>query len=473
MPPISTTGKDRFSKILFWVGILIIPTMLIIQVLVYQPFFGHYEDGLRLRWVSELEFPQALRESFFRAGLSYGYWGAAGISQIWSQIPYEVGDAFGSPSFFIVNSIQVFAAATLFVVAILTYTKMGSWGAALASGLLATFLWPFTLEMAFFPGMDERGLIASAACAFLALRATLRMKNPTLAYTLALLIPFLILLNKSQMVVFGVGLLTAVLISDSRPGKRKLFLLAVILLSILFQFVMALRGGYSSGVRSGSFIGNLLTPYGIVLWGILLIFLIISFYAIVPQGRISILSRLIPELFIPVSMMAAFVVGIGLWGIRNYWLAVFGVMFGSAVAVVVGNLKSVRLQQLATVGLIVVTVGWTLYRIPQVFEPLHGIGAFTQGQIAKDLADEGAVIYTSCVEGSGHFNYYTERKWGVTPEFKPLEGANPGYNFGIPDDGQYVFGDRRLCAAPGEMAEWDVVWASPGDDGFRLYKRPA
>jgi hypothetical protein len=148
-------------------------------------------------------------------------------------------------------------------------------------------------------------------------------------------------------------------------------------------------------------------------------------------------------------------------------------MFGSAVAMVVGNLKSVKLQQLATVGLIVVTVGWTLYRIPQVFEPLHGIGAFTQGQIAKDLADEGAVIYTSCVEGSGHFNYYTERKWGVTPEFKPLEGDGAGYRFGIPDDGQYVFGDRRLCAAPGEMAEWEVIWASPGDDGFRLYKRPA
>jgi hypothetical protein len=176
---------------------------------------------------------------------------------------------------------------------------------------------------------------------------------------------------------------------------------------------------------------------------------------------------------VPLIMMATFWASIVYFGYRNYFLSIFGVMFGSAVAVVVGNLKSVKLQQLATVGLIVVTVCWTLYRIPQVFEPLHGIGAFTQGQIAKDLADEGAVIYTSCAEGSGHFNYYTERKWGVTPEFKPLEGDGAGYRYGIPSDGQYVFGDRRLCAAPGEMAEWDVIWASPGDDGFRLYKRPA
>jgi hypothetical protein len=176
---------------------------------------------------------------------------------------------------------------------------------------------------------------------------------------------------------------------------------------------------------------------------------------------------------VPLVMMATFWASIVYFGHRNYFLSIFGVMFGSAVAVVVRNLKSVKLQQLATVGLIVVTVIWTLYRIPQVFEPLHGIGAFTQGQIAKDLADEGAVIYMSCVEGSGHFNYYTERKWGVTPEFKPLEGDGAGYRFGIPDDGQYVFGDRRLCAAPGEIAEWDVIWASPGDDGFRLYKRPA
>jgi len=274
--------------------------------------------------------------------------------------------------------------------------------------------------------------------------------------------------TRSQVLTFLVvaaGLSLLIWLRDGRNAKQALVVLSLFL-STLVVSIGTLVGSYSSNQASGNPLGSARSTYSVLILGIVVA------YGVYVGVRFLRGNRNYLEL-VPLVMMATFWASIVYFGYRNYFLSIFGVMFGSAVAVVVGNLKSVKLQQLATLGLIVVTVGWTLYRIPQVFEPLHGIGAFTQGQIAKDLADEGAVIYTSCVEGSGHFNYYTERKWGVTPEFRPLEGDAAGYRFGIPDDGQYVFGDRRLCAAPGEMAEWDVVWASPGDDGFRLYKRPA
>jgi hypothetical protein len=312
----------------------------------------------------------------------------------------------------------------------------------------------------------------TAGLGLLAIRVILTIVSTLTAYLLLPIIPLVMLLNKSQVLIFAVGFLVDVLTWKVAGRFRKAAIVGAIVTTAIFQLWHATTASYSSGVRTGSFIANLLSPYGILVLIVTSFLFMFSLLNLIPKVQERLLSRAIPELLIPVSMMMAFCIGIGLWGTRNYWFSIFGVMFGSAVAVVVGNLKSVRLQQLATVGLIVVTVGWTLYRIPQVFEPLHGIGAFTQGQIAKDLADEGAVIYTSCVEGSGHFNYYTERKWGVTPEFKPLEGG-VGYAFGVPDSAVYVFGDRRLCSAPGTVAEWDVIWASPGDDGFRLYKRPA
>jgi hypothetical protein len=472
MPPISATRTDRVSKILFWVGILIIPTILIIQVLVYQPFFGHYEDGFRLQFVADLPLHESLRASFFRAGSSYGYWGASGLSQLWSHVAYELGESGGSTLFYLSNSLQVLFGVIIFVIAILLFSRNRFSYLALVSGVLAACVWPFTFEMQFFPGMDEKGMILTAGLGLLAIRVILTIGSTLTAYLLLPIIPLVMLLNKSQVLIFAVGFLVDVLTWKVAGRFRKAAIVGAIVTTAIFQLWHATTASYSSGVRTGSFIANLLSPYGILVLIVTSFLFMFSLLNLIPKVQERLLSRAIPELLIPVSMMMAFCIGIGLWGTRNYWFSIFGVMFGSAVAVVVGNLKSVRLQQLATVGLIVVTVGWTLYRIPQVFEPLHGIGAFTQGQIAKDLADEGAVIYTSCVEGSGHFNYYTERKWGVTPEFKPLEGG-VGYAFGVPDSALYVFGDRRLCAAPGEMTEWDVIWASPGDDGFRLYKRPA
>jgi hypothetical protein len=334
--------------------------------------------------------------------------------------------------------------------------------------MVGAFLWPFTYEMVFFPSLQEKGLILAVGLLFWWVATGGLVKSNWFFWVLSILLFALSATTKTQIVVFLPAVALAAIASSSRfrSQVRQWGIVFFAAATGLFVFFVGLTGSYSRAQGSGDIASNFRATYAMLILGLVVA------YGVYVGVRYLRGKRNYLEL-VPLVMMATFWASIVYFGYRNYFLSIFGVMFGSAVAVVVGNLKSVKLQQLATVGLIVVTVGWTLYRIPQVFEPLHGIGAFTQGQIAKDLADDGAVIYTSCVEGSGHFNYYTQRKWGVTPEFKPLEGDGAGYRFGIPDDGHYVFGDRRLCSAPGTVAEWDVIWASPGDDGFRLYKRPA
>jgi hypothetical protein len=470
MPPVSATRTDRFSKILFWVGILIIPTILIIQVLVYQPFFNHFNDGTLLRLLAGTSWSNSLIELLRYGGAGYGYPGARGAGWTLLYPQYEIASSSGAIPLFVTNTVLVSVIVALFA---------WSFARALALPLisvpalvLTTFLWPYSYDLIFFPSLEEKAVLLGASLTLLAF--SFLQQTPMWLFVLTFPTGIAIGVNsKSQFAFFLAGILAVVALQfrtfrELGTRKRAIVFMTFGLIGMVVLAYQALFGSYNVGTRQ-SLVLNLSTFSSppIALMTLVLIISIIS-SAIFLRFRGAKVSVLLPSIWI-----TAFLAGIFYWGFRTYFLTVFGVMFGSAVAMVVGNLKSVKLQQLATVGLIVVTVGWTLYRIPQVFEPLHGIGAFTQGQIAKDLADEGAVIYTSCVEGSGHFNYYTERKWGVTPEFKPLEGDGAGYRFGIPDDGQYVFGDRRLCAAPGEMAEWEVIWASPGDDGFRLYKRPA
>jgi hypothetical protein len=469
MPPISKTGNDRFSKILFWVGILIIPTILITQVLVYQPFFAHLDDARHLEMVRTAPNIWAIWGNFAN------FWPSRSAGWLTNSFFYIVGSLEGSTSMYLTSIAFLLACLFLFAIGL---QKSGVLPRSLlitTVAVLASLLWPFTYELVFFTSLVEDSVVL-----FVGLILVLYGRQtyiPRLA-SISLLAGFFVLTiySKNQALLFmpALFLLAVVNLTFRKERNSRLFWGVATIAPILSAFVILRNttqpGSYEAGTAQEVSVSALLataqTPYALLILGIVVV------YGVYLGVRFLRGSRNYLEL-VPLVMMATFWASIVYFGYRNYFLSIFGVMFGSAVAMVVGNLKSVKLQQLATVGLIVVTVGWTLYRIPQVFEPLHGIGAFTQGQIAKDLADEGAVIYTSCVEGSGHFNYYTEHKWGVTPEFRPLEGDGAGYRLGIPDDGQYVFGDRRLCAAPGEIAAWDVIWASPGDDGFRLYKRPA
>jgi hypothetical protein len=426
------------------------------------------EDGRRLALADQLSFEQSIPVFAWEyLGNAFGFWGSGATSMSLTIPAYQMGAHQGAEWMFAWNSILTFFISLAFVTAFMWRTT--SWKLALASGLIAAFLWPYTFELVFFPSLEEKGVLLAAALLFWWTKAQPWRLSLFLFVLISISLLGIAATTKGQIVLFLPAIATSALIYMRPISGLKRSLMFVVLAAVTGGLVLigALNGGYSGNQRAGSILQNAQGRASFLVLFLVFTYLIV----VILVWKSTLLTHL--SWLVPLVLMLSFYAGIVYFGVRNYHLSIFGVMFGSAVAVVVGNLKSMKLQQLATVGLIVVTIGWTLYRIPQVFEPLHGIGAFTQGQIAKDLADEGAVIYTSCVEGSGHFNYYTERKWGVTPEFKPLEGDGAGYRFGIPDDGQYVFGDRRLCAAPGEMAEWELIWASPGDDGFRLYKRPA
>jgi ABC-type polysaccharide transport system permease subunit len=101
-PPTSATRTDRFSKILFWVGLLIIPTILIIQVLVYQPFFGHMDDARHLEMIASASNLWAVMNNFAN------FWPSRQVGWL-TNSPFLLAGVFGGP-------LLMYAASTIFVV---------------------------------------------------------------------------------------------------------------------------------------------------------------------------------------------------------------------------------------------------------------------------------------------------------------------------------------------------------------------
>jgi hypothetical protein len=451
-------------RLFFLLVTFVIPLLILWTIFEYQPFFSHMDDGARIEKVSELSLLDSLYYLMFMHGSMYGYFGSTAFSMLLRAPLYYVGDLFGAAAFYSLNAVH----SSLIIIAFLTasaYVGMFSIR-LLPTAVAATFLWPFTLEMFFFRG-GEDGAILAIAFLLWWLRRSISIKSQYVFLGTSISLFALVALVKSTVIVFlpAIAMIAWMMRAEYPDGFRPGLLIFLAFLMMVVIALATMTGAYSSGVRYGTVVSNISRPYPLLLTGITLA------YAMYLGIRIQ-RGRSKPLEAAPLAMMVIMTAAIIFIGERNYFLAPFGPMFGVAVAVGTGHLSHLTLQRAASGAILAASLAWVLFRTPQVFLPLHGIGAFTQGDFALRLAQEHAVVYTSCAEGAGHFRRYSEWKWGISPDFRPLEGEG-GYRFGIPEDAVYVFGDRRLCPAPSGLTGWDIAWSSRGKDGFRLYRKPS
>lgn len=456
--------KSIFKSVIWWSMIAMVPAIILLQVMYYQPFFGHMDDGTMLEVLAEGEdWLERARDFAFYHGKKFGYLGSTSFSMLIVLIIYAVVEFFGPLAFYAVNVVLVAAIVILFMTSLIRLNLFPPF--MLPVAVAATFLWPFTVELVFYPGLQEKGILLAIALLFWWIHRAETVNSATIFWLGNLGLFALSALTKTQVVIFmpAVAVAAWVLRERFQHPWHPIVIALTAFVTAMFITLAGMMGSYSGNQRTGTLLQNAQLPYTLLMLGITLGFAV---YLGVRWWRGD--RRLIE--LVPLMMMATMWAAIVYFGYRNYFLSIFGPMFGAAVAVVVGNLRQMTLRRLATSAVLLATVGWILFRIPQVSLPQHGIGAFTQGELALSLAENHAVIYTSCWEGSGHFRRYTEQKWGISPDFRPLTGEG-AYRFGIPEDAAYIFGDQRLCPAPPATSKWEVVWASPGKDGFRLFQR--
>ncbi len=449
----------------FWGLMILLPGILLAQVFVYQPFFGHMDDGRMLDLVAAGDFTQNLSDYALYHERRYGYYGATAFSMLLVLPIYQIGQSFGALAFYAINAAIVGGIVIAFMYAL---SRAGLFDKSLLPvAVAAVFLWPFSVELIFYPGLQEKGVILAIALLTWWIHRGITVRSNTIFWSVTIGLFVLSATTKTQVVVYlpAIGTLALALRNEYPNKTRPSGIAVIVIITTAFIALAGLSGTYSGSQRTGSLITNAMLPYSLVILTVAL------GYAIYLGVRVMYGKHKLLD-FVPLVMMTTMWVAIIYFGYRNYFLSIFGPMFGAAIAVIIGHMKSHLLQRVATTVVLASTIAWVLFRIPQVFLPLHGIGAFTQGDIVRDLALEHATVYASCAEGAGHFRRYTERKWGISPDFRPLEGQG-AYGFGIPVNANYIFGDRRLCPAPPEASAWTVVWASGGDDGFRLYKRPS
>lgn len=444
----------------YYFTILIVPIVLIGLVLYYRPFFGHMDDGRMLDLLDSGDFERHL--SHF-TNKDYGYIGGTAFSHLLILPSYHFGNVFGPIALHSINIVLVTAIIGIFLFAL---AQVGLFSKQyLPVAITASFLWPLTVELIFFPSLHEKGIILSTAFLFLWVRHSINVKSHTIFWAVTVALFLLSATSKTHVVLFlpAVAVAAWAIRKEYSDLTRPMGIIFFAFVTVAIISIAGLTGNYSGAQKTGSLVTNALSKYSIVMLSVVLAY---GFYLILRMSR----GALRPLEFVPLVMMVTMWVGIVYFGYRNYFLSIFGPMFGAAVAVAVSHLRGALQFRTVTAAVIFVTVAWILFRIPQVFLPLHGIGAFTQGDLARDLARKGLDVYVSCVEGAGHFQFYTLRKWGVSPNFRPLEGQG-GYGFGIPNEADLIFGDQRLCPFPSEVETWRVIWSSGGDDGFQLYKR--
>jgi hypothetical protein len=316
MPPISTTSTDRFPKILFWVGILIIPTILIIQVLIYQPFFGHMDDGFRLTLIDGQSFIEVLRSYALLHGTSFGYWGATATGMLATLPGYWVGLFAGGPALFAVNVIVLAGCTLVFALGVVRALRLPR--ISLLPLMVGAFLWPFTYEMVFFPSLQEKGLLLAVGLLFWWVAAGEQVKSNWVFWGLSILIFALSATTKTQIVVFLPAVALTAIASSSRfrSHVRQWGIVFSAAAIGLFVFFAGLTGSYSGAQRSGDIASNFLATYAMLILGIVVA------YGVYVGVRFLRGNRNYLEL-VPLVMMAIFWVSIVYFGYRNYFLSIF------------------------------------------------------------------------------------------------------------------------------------------------------
>jgi len=166
------------------------------------------------------------------------------------------------------------------------------------------------------------------------------------------------------------------------------------------------------------------------------------------------------------SISGAFVV----WDIRNYFLAIAGVMVGSAVGTIVGWMQPSSKQVGVAIALSIVACAWLLIRLPTVFGSLASVGDFLTAPIIQRLEAEHAAVYVTCMEAPDHYNKYAADKEINGFEFVFLGDRESLLTSDKNSNSEFVLADSRLCPWTRESTNAQVVWTNGTQGAFQLYE---
>lgn len=427
-----------------------------------HPYFGNMDDGGFLevaRTGGPLHFASTLT-----GGVDTGFFRTSSMLIVWPA--YWLGTVAGPTWFFVTNAMVVFACVIAFAMAMRRLLAWPDVWPVLAF-LAAATLWPFTAELFFFPSLSEKGIVLGAAALFWWSAESSRLRSG-LAYWASLLVASAFAFTtKVHILVFIPAIILSIWLAprtELSAFKARRALPATLLLMALSSIlvVVALRAPYTHSTQGAlgldfasdrRFLGLLL---------------ITGLYVVAQSVRVFVGKQRSLD-WVPATLLATMCGAFIVWDIQNYFLAIAGVMVGSAVATVVSWMRPSWRQIAVAAALTATAITWLVLRLPAVYSSLASIGAFLTSPAAAQLDAENATIYVSCLEAPDHYNRYAADIGLTGIQFAFLGDASPALDSVQKGDNTYVLADSRLCPWSPPSARWAPVWTTGDDRAYRLF----
>ena len=439
-------------------------SVVVVTIIWLHPYFGNMDDG-GLLGLAESGGPLYFA-SYLAGGPETGFIRATSMVIVWPT--YWLGTVAGPLWFYLTNTILVFACLVAFGLAI---ARLLGWKSAWLGTLFlaATLLWPYTAELFFYPSLSEKGIILGAALMFWWVAEAPRLTSP-IAYWISLAaVSLFAFATKTQILVFVPGFLYALWVYRSTARGHISALRAIVVTGYLILLsavllILALGGSYTKGTQGSldlSFLGDRRFQFLVALTVLYVLALVLRVFM-----RRNQWSDWVPAVML-LSMCGTFVI----WDIRNYFLAIAGVMVSSAAATVAGWLRPVWMQATLAVTIVILASAWLLFRLPAVYGSLASVGDFLASPIVKQLDAERATVYVSCMEAPVHYNKYAADIGLNDVNFAYLGDRPSDTDLGQGVGAEYVFGDSRLCPWAPDSSNWQTVWTNGNPQSFQLFAR--
>jgi hypothetical protein len=304
--------------------------------------------------------------------------------------------------------------------------------------VLNTFIYsyPFTIELFFFPSLQEKSIILAAPILLGAYALTVNRNTKT--YFLVIFFALIILLGTKIQVIFFLAILVLLLgntvNADNKNRFRVVSLSALVALTTAILIIISFRGTYT-----GNFYDNQ-NNYGFSVSNIIVAVLILLCFAGFIGSRIIELKTLltgfnrISNFFIPIIF---YLFGVFIWGSGIYLLSLIGILLSVPLTLITLKFYPFLGKTYAVLIWIPITI-FVFIRSFQVFENMNALENVFQW--INESGRQNTTIVTNCLEGKDSLNYYSKHLLdeNVEAEFKFIK------NHAL-IKGSLVLHDKRFC----------------------------
>lgn len=453
-----------------WFAFALLFAVTAMVILRERPYFGNMQDGQDLAYMEargqwarfldfdHLEFGTLSHTAFFG-----------------NSLLTRIGLEFSAEWFYLANALFVFACFFAFWMAFKTLLVQPS-GISSVVFIATTVLWPFSADLLIFPTLVEKYVIVGAAGLLYWVGTQPQVANAPNRWVLFALLNAIAFTTKLHILVFLPGLFLALVLSHRSYTRRRRLDVSITLIAwvgLTLILVHVARGGTYTRERQGS----VFSLPRLLEWRFLLLLVfslsVTALILLVRPRQLAFHTLVKREEFVPIAFLFAMVGSFIIWDVYQRHLAIASVMFGSALAVAVSRFPP-RFGKPVALLLLLMASFWLAVRLPYVYSSLGSFGDFIRSSTALTLAEEQAVVYSSCYEARFNYEYYAERESVEGIQFGWLD--DPGdarLNADSRSHGLLVLADHVLCpleasARFGDSRIESVLWESGRARGFQL-----